>query len=186
MNKFLSSTALIAMLAGPVLAQTTAEPAPATTEAPAAGATTNATTTAPATTSETMPATDAAGTAATTEGGFGYMAAPTDMSAEDFIEKNLYVSETDPDTTATYNDADEGWESIGEIDDLVISETGEVKGVLVDIGGFLGMGEKTVSVSMDQLRMIRDGDTEDDYFIVFTANRAALESAPEFEWPERD
>jgi hypothetical protein len=165
MNKLLTSTALIAMLAGPVLAQTTAEPA-----APAADATT------------TAPATDAA----TTETGFGYMAAPTDVSADDFIEKNLYVSETDPDTTATYNDADEGWESIGEIDDLVISETGEVKAVLVDIGGFLGMGEKTVSVSMDQLRMIRDGDSEDDYFIVFTANRAALESAPEFEWPERD
>ena len=167
MTKLLTSTALIAMLTGPVLAQTTAEPAPAT-EAPAA-------TTAPATT--TAPASTA---------GFGYMAMPTDMSADDFIEKNLYVSETDPDTTATYNDADADWDSIGEIDDLVISETGEVKAVLVDIGGFLGMGEKTVSVSMDQLRMIRDGDSEDDYFIVFTADRAALESAPAFEWPDRD
>ncbi|MFC3629387.1 PRC-barrel domain-containing protein [Paracoccus angustae] len=167
MTKLLTSTALIAMLAGPALAQTTAEPAPAT-EAPATTMTT--TTTAPA----------------SAAGGFGYTAAPTDMSADDFIEKNLYVSETDPDTTATYNDADEGWDSIGEIDDLVISETGEIKAVLVDIGGFLGMGEKTVSVSMDQLRVIRDGDSEDDYFIVFTADRAALESAPAFEWPQRD
>ncbi|MCZ0961026.1 PRC-barrel domain-containing protein [Paracoccus benzoatiresistens] len=173
MTKLLTSTAMIAMLAGPVLAQTTAEPAPATTEAPAAGTTTAA----PAATA-TAPA--------STEGGFGYMAVPTDMSADDFIEKNLYVSETDPDTSATYNDADEGWDSIGEIDDLVISETGEVKAVLVDIGGFLGLGEKTVSVSMDQLRVIRDGDSEDDYFIVFMADRAALESAPEFDWPERD
>ncbi|MCZ0964272.1 PRC-barrel domain-containing protein [Paracoccus benzoatiresistens] len=183
MKKLLTSTALMAMLAGPVLAQTTAEPAPATTEAPAADATT--TTTAPATT-ETAPATDADTTAASTEAGFGYMAAPTDMSAETFIDKDLYVTETDPDTSATYNEADEGWDDIGEIEDLVISETGEVKAVLIDIGGFLGIGERTVSVSMDQLRMIRDGDSEDDYFIVFTANRAALENAPEFEWPERD
>ena len=111
---------------------------------------------------------------------------PTDLSADDFIEKNLYVSETDPDTTATYNDVDADWDSIGEIDDLVISETGEVKAVLVDIGGFLGLGEKTVSVSMDHLRVIRDGDSEDDYFIVFTADRAALENAPAFEWPHRN
>ncbi|WP_207101272.1 PRC-barrel domain-containing protein [Paracoccus shandongensis] len=165
MTKFLTSTALVALLAVPALAQTAADPAPATT--------------APAT------ATTATAPAATT-GGFGYMAMPTDMSADDFIEKNLYVSETDPDTAATYNDADADWDSIGEIDDLVISETGEVKAVLVDIGGFLGLGEKTVSVSMDQLRMIRDGDSEDDYFIVFTADRAALENAPAFEWPKRD
>ena len=178
MKKLLTSTALMAMLAGPVLAQTTAEPAPATTEAPAADA---ATTTTP----ETMPATDAAAATAT-EGGFGYTATPTDMSAETFIDKDLYVAETDPDTSATYNEADEGWDDIGEIEDLVISETGEVKAVLIDIGGFLGIGERTVSVSMDQLRMIRDGDSEDDYFIVFTANRAALENAPEFEWPDRD
>lgn len=178
MTKLLTSTALIAMLAGPALAQTTAEPAPAT-EAPAA-------TTAPAAT-ETTPATGAATTMpATTQSGFGYTAMPTDLSADDFIEKNLYVSETDPDTTATYNDVDADWDSIGEIDDLVISETGEVKAVLVDIGGFLGLGEKTVSVSMDQLRVIRDGDSEDDYFIVFTADRAALENAPAFEWPHRN
>lgn len=181
MTKLLTSTALIAMLAGPVLAQTTAEPAPATTDTPAAGMTT----TAPATT-EMTPATDAATTTPmTTEGGFGYTAAPTDMSADDFIGKNLYVSETDPDMAATYNDADEGWDSIGEINDLVINETGEVQAVLVDIGGFLGLGEKTVSVSMDQLRMIRDGDSEGDYFIVFMADRAALESAPEFEWAQQ-
>ena len=166
MTKFLTSTALVALLAIPALAQTAADPAPATT-APAT-----------ATTTATAPA--------ATTGGFGYMAMPTDMSADDFIEKNLYVSETDPDTAATYNDADADWDSIGEIDDLVISETGEVKAVLVDVGGFLGMGEKTVSVSMDQLRMIRDGDSEDDYFIVFTADRAALENAPAFEWPHRN
>ena len=166
MTKLLTSTALMAMLAGPVLAQT-AEPA-----APAP---------APATT-ETMPAGDAATTPAATDMGFGYMATPADMSAETFIDKNLYAAETDPDTSATYNEADEGWDNIGEIEDLVIDETGQVKAVLVDIGGFLGLGERTVSVAMDQLRMIRDGDSEDEYFIVFTANREALENAPEFEW----
>ncbi|MFC3168857.1 PRC-barrel domain-containing protein [Paracoccus fontiphilus] len=181
MTKLLTSTALMAMLAGPVLAQTAEPaapaPAPATTETMPAGDA--ATTPAPA-------GNMAAATPAATNMGFGYMATPADMSAETFIDKNLYAAETDPDTSATYNEADEGWDNIGEIEDLVIDETGQVKAVLVDIGGFLGLGERTVSVAMDQLRMIRDGDSEDDYFIVFTANREALENAPAFEWAVRD
>lgn len=166
MTKMLTTTALVAMLAAPALAQTAT------------------TTTEPATNTTTATTTDAT-MAAAPASGFGYMAAPTDMSAEAFIGKNLYVSEADVDTTATYNDVDASWNDIGTINDLVISDTGDIKAVIVDIGGFLGMGAKSVAVSMDQLRMIRDGDSQNDYFIVFTSNRAALESAPEFEWPAR-
>lgn len=154
MTKMLTTTALIAMLAAPALAQT-------------------ATTT-----------TEPAATTAAAEG-FGYTATPTDVSAEAFIGKNLYVAETEIDVNATYTEVDQSWNDIGEINDLVISETGQVQAVIVDIGGFLGLGEKSVAVSMDQLHMVRDGDSENDYFIVFTANRAALESAPEFQWPAR-
>lgn len=179
MTKMMTTTALIAMLAVPAFAQTaTTETAPATTP-PAA--TDTMTTTAPM----AAPATDAAMAPAGTEGGFGYMATPTDMSAETFIGKNLYVAETDVDSTATYNEVDASWNDVGEINDLVLDASGQVKAVLIDVGGFLGMGEKSVAVSMDQLRMIRDGDSENEYFIVFTASRESLESAPAFEWPAR-
>ncbi|MDQ1900539.1 PRC-barrel domain-containing protein [Paracoccus sp. WLY502] len=178
MTKLLASTALVAMLAAPAMAQTAtdATTAPATTDAPM---TTEGTTAAPAdaTATTTMPAEGAAG-----EMGFGYTAMAGDMSAETFIGKRLYASEADVDMNATFNEVDENWEDIGEISDLVISQDGQVKAVLTDIGGFLGLGERTVAVSMDQLRVIRDGDSEDEYFIVFTANREALENAPEFEW----
>ena len=169
MTKLLASTAIVAMLASPVLAQTAtdATTAPATTEAPAAA-------TAPATDATTMPA--------ATDEGFGYTAMAGDMSAETFIGKRLYTSETDVDVNATYTEIEQDWNDIGEISDLVLSQDGQVKAVLVDIGGFLGLGERTVAVSMDDLRVIRDGDSENEYFIVFTANRAALENAPEFAW----
>lgn len=181
MTKLLASTALAAMLAAPVaMAQTAADPAttaPATTEAPA---TDGAAATAPAdTTATTMPA-----DGATTDAGFSYTAMAGDMSAETFIGKRLYASEADVDASATFNEVDQNWDDIGEISDLVLSKDGQVKAVLVDIGGFLGLGERSVAVSMDQLRTIRDGDSENEYFIVFTANRAALESAPEFTWPD--
>lgn len=183
MTKLLASTALVAMLAAPAAIAQTATTAPATTEAPMTDATT-----APAdsTTTTTMPADGTAATmpadGAMADEGFGYTAMAGDMSAETFMGKRLYASEAEVDANAAYTEVDQDWEDIGEISDLVIGQDGVVKAVLTDIGGFLGLGARTVAVSMDDLRVIRDGDAEDEYFIVFTANRAALENAPEFEW----
>lgn len=156
MSKLLFSTAISAMMAMPLMASAQT----ATTETPAA--------------------TTIAAPAAT---GFGYTAMAGDMSANTFIGKRLYVAEVDVDANAEYMEIDAGWDDVGEIGDLVIGADGAVKAVLVDMGGFLGLGERQVAVSKDQLSVIRDGDSEGDYFIVFTADRAALEAAPEFEWP---
>lgn len=186
MKTMLTTTALIAMLATPVLA--------ANHEVPPAGGTAPATGTMPA--DGTMPAETATGTAdtaapvagaatdtAAANAGGGFMLSATDVSAETYIGKNLYVSEVDVDPAATYNEVDANWNDIGTINDMVIDSTsGQVRAVIVDIGGFLGLGAKSVAVPMDQLRMIRDGDSQGDYFIVFTSTKAQLESAPEFKW----
>lgn len=176
MTKLLASTALVAMLAAPVaMAQTATD----TTAAPATGATTatDATTATGATTTTTMGA-----DGSMSDDGFGYTAQPGDMSADTFIGKRLYAVEAEIDVNATYNEVEQGWEDVGEISDLIISQDGQVQAVLVDIGGFLGLGERTVAVSMDDLQVIPDGDSQGEYFIAFTANREALEAAREFEW----
>jgi sporulation protein YlmC with PRC-barrel domain len=77
----------------------------------------------------------------------------------------------------------EGWEDIGEINDIVMDRDGQVQAVLVDIGGFLGIGERTVALSMDALRLVSDSATAeqaDDFFLVVNANREALEGAPDY------
>lgn len=157
MIKLLTSTAIVAMLAAPVVAQT-------------------------ATTTTTEPAATAPADASAM--GYNYTLATGDKSAETFIGKRLYVSEVEIDMNAEMTEVDQDWDDVGEISDLVIGEDGQVKAVLTDIGGFLGMGEKTVAVAMDELAVIQDGDSPNDYFTVLTSDRALLESAPEFEWPE--
>ncbi|EPX77268.1 PRC-barrel domain-containing protein [Litoreibacter arenae] len=105
--------------------------------------------------------------------------AAAELRVSDLIGKRVYTSENDVDTVA--NDADEGWEDIGEINDVIMSRDGKMRAVLLDIGGFLGMGEKTVAVNMDELKLVADGDDAGDYFVVFTSNRASLEGAPAFD-----
>ncbi len=104
------------------------------------------------------------------------------VRASDFIGKRVYVTEAD---TANMSetamaDADANWQDAGEISDMMISLSGDTEVVLVDFGGFLGIGEKTVALDMQQLALVPDADSPDDYFIVFKGTNAELESAPAF------
>lgn len=77
------------------------------------------------------------------------------------------------------------WEDIGEVNDVIIGRDGAVDSVLVDIGGFLGLGERRIAVDMQAIRFVSDSSTADlphDYFLVMNANRALLETAPEYSW----
>lgn len=101
------------------------------------------------------------------------------MHASTLIGKRVYTSETevaaDPMTAASTD-----WNDVGEVSDIILTPGEGIDSILVDIGGFLGIGEKTVAVNMDQLRIVPDGDSESEYFVVFTADQAMLESAPEY------
>jgi hypothetical protein len=51
-------------------------------------------------------------------------------------------------------------ETIGDINDVLISGDGKVAAVIVGVGGFLGMGEKNVALPYDQLVFAKDiGDS---------------------------
>lgn len=48
-----------------------------------------------------------------------------------------------------YNEANE---RLGDINELILDSGGKVNAVIIGIGGFLGMGEHDISVSMDKLQ----------------------------------
>lgn len=106
------------------------------------------------------------------------------ISASDFIGKRLYALEAE----GTLTDAEgvqADWQDIGEVNDVILARDGSVDSVLVDIGGFLGMGERQVAVDMQAIRFVNDASTTDmpnDYFLVMNAGRAVLEGAPEYTW----
>ena len=105
-----------------------------------------------------------------------------EIRGSDFIGKRVYATETAMDGTAA-NGLQDGWEDIGEINDVILTRDGKVAAVLVDIGGFLGMGERQVAVDMSAVRFVADdatADAPDDYFLVMNAARADLEAAPAY------
>ena len=110
------------------------------------------------------------------------MAKENDFFASDLIGMRIYNAETEvADGTRIADGGETEWDDIGEINDIIISQDGEVRAVILGVGGFLGMGERDVSVSMDAIKVVREEGDSDDRFLVVTTSKEMLEKAPEFD-----
>jgi sporulation protein YlmC with PRC-barrel domain len=71
-------------------------------------------------------------------------------------------------------------EKIGSINDIVLDQTSKkVEAVIIDVGGFLGMGAKSVAVGMDKLSFMADKDGNKYLYTPFTKDQ--LKAQPEFD-----
>jgi hypothetical protein len=61
--------------------------------------------------------------------------------------------------------------NVGEIGDVALSADGKVDAVIVDVGGFLGMGEKNIAVGMDNLKFMTDKDGNKSLYTSFTKDQ---------------
>jgi len=52
-----------------------------------------------------------------------------------------------------YNEANE---KLGDINEMILDKSGKVAAVVIGVGGFLGMGEHDVAVSMDKLKFVEE------------------------------
>ena len=68
---------------------------------------------------------------------------------------------------------------IGEIDDMVVSNTGQINEALIGVGGFLGMGEKTVAIPYASLTPMADGSR---VWYVLNQTKEQLTAAPAFDF----
>lgn len=189
MKKLLATTALVALVTGPVMAQ---DDTPADMDAPATNGTApidnqDATTPVddqadPNAVAPENDQTDAIAGHDDTVGNPAYMVNDVEIRASDFIGKTIYTREggvpvEDADALVArtdLNDPADDWESLGEIDDVLISSEGKVDTVIADVGGFLDMGDRDVRISMDDLAFVPDGDDEGEFFVVYKGDAVVL------------
>ena len=95
----------------------------------------------------------------------GYQRADVaELSADSLIGSDLYDVNDD---------------NIGSIDDVVLDENGQASHVVVDIGGFLGIGTHTVALGFDEITVMHD-DGWDDFRVYVDATQEQLEQLPEY------
>jgi hypothetical protein len=74
-------------------------------------------------------------------------------------------------------DVSNGQDTIGEVADLIVTQDGRVEAIVVGVGGFLGVGQKSVALAWDSVELAeRDGER----VILVAATREQLEGMPEF------
>ena len=78
------------------------------------------------------------------------------------------------------NDANE---KVGDINDVLIDSKGKVAAVIVGVGGFLGMGEKDVALTFDQLSFATDNN--DPLIVKTNATKESLQTAPQYTKPDK-
>lgn len=72
-------------------------------------------------------------------------------------------------------------ESIGDINDLVVDNSGRVKAVIAGVGGFLGIGEQRVMLGFDQMQFSRDASGR--VVVTSSMTRDQLKALPEWRDP---
>jgi hypothetical protein len=73
-------------------------------------------------------------------------------------------------------------ENIGEVSDVILAKDGSkgaIEAVILDVGGFLGIGEKPVAVSFDSLEIMTDEDNALYAYSKFTKEQ--LDAAAEYD-----
>jgi len=135
--------------------------------APPAAATTDTTmATNGVTTDQTAPASDnqmARTTDSTANMTTGSVSPSQDIAASKLIGATVYASDDS---------------NIGEIGDIVFDKKGDIDAIIVDVGGFLGIGEKPVALSFDKLNMRTDQNG--NFTRVANASKDQLNNAPAY------
>jgi sporulation protein YlmC with PRC-barrel domain len=66
-------------------------------------------------------------------------------------------------------------ENVGSVSDLLLDKNGQVVGMILSVGGFLGIGEKHVALSWDKIKLEDDGKK-----VVIDMTKDQIANAPKF------
>lgn len=92
------------------------------------------------------------------------VASPTAVDATKLIGRNIVNASGD---------------TVGKIDSVVIDQSGQVRYVIVGVGGFLGIGKKDVALAWEELTIADNGEK-----VMTNATKDQLAALPEHKFPE--
>ena len=71
-------------------------------------------------------------------------------------------------------------ENIGSVEELILSQDGKIEQAIVDVGGFLGMGEHRIGLAFDEMQVMTNADNS-EVRVYIDQTRQTLEQRPEYQ-----
>ena len=113
----------------------------------------------------------------------GYALRGAEAMTDEALPEGFAVMEEQDRTAARLTGADayttEG-EEIATVSDLVLEEDGAASHVVMDVGGFLGMGSHTVAIAIEQLDILWN-DADDEVRVQVPLTEDQLRDMPAYE-----
>lgn len=72
-------------------------------------------------------------------------------------------------------------DNIGTINEIVLSYDGRIRAIVIGVGGFLGIGEQDVAVTMDQVTFAFDAEDHTQMHVVVNVGADMLEASPAYD-----
>jgi sporulation protein YlmC with PRC-barrel domain len=113
----------------------------------------------------TAPSTAPGASAPSTSGGLFANVQPNELMASNLIDLDVYNQQN---------------EEVGEIADLIFDTNKTVRAIIVEAGGFLGLGKRYVALDPSAVQITRGSDGE--WLAVVNATRDQLRNAPELNY----
>jgi sporulation protein YlmC with PRC-barrel domain len=84
--------------------------------------------------------------------------APLNLTVEDLEDMDVNSADGD---------------EVGEVEEVLVDTTGQPVALVVEVGGFLGIGEREVILGLDQVKVVDDE-------LVTAADKATIEALPDW------
>lgn len=109
------------------------------------------------------------------------------VRAEDIMDGTIYSISPTADTAweadTAFDAVDVDWNDIGEIEDVVLDRSGQLVGVVGEVGGFLDIGDKHVFLPVQDVRLVPAEGGEYAYVTRYSEEQlAAIEEVDEDWW----
>lgn len=69
---------------------------------------------------------------------------------------------------------------VGDINTVILDKSGQVKAVVVGVGGFLGVGEREVAMQWHELKMSPKGD-----YVIANVTKDQVKAMPEYKFNDK-
>lgn len=80
------------------------------------------------------------------------------IRSRDITGAEVYTANSDGaadwDPNLMYDSIDDKWDNIGEVEDVVLNRSGEMIGVIAEVGGFLDIGDKHVFIETPGMKLV--------------------------------
>ena len=99
------------------------------------------------------------------------------IRSRDITGGTIYtMNAADWDDTAEYTAVGADWADIGEIEDIVLDKSGQMIGIVAEVGGFLDIGDKHVVIPVENVNLVAVDDQTYSYVTMYSEEQ--LEELP--------